>query len=97
MGLTTRSPVFEDSVEVEASLLHDVTSAVEIDSFIDGLISKASPVHLPLRLLCLQSVCGGGLKQKRLDQVKKDLVQQLVFCFCGCFCCALNFLGMAFI
>lgn len=79
MGLTTRSPVFEDGIEVESSLLHDTVSAVEIDTYIDGLISKGVPVHLPLRLLCLQSVCSGGLKQKRLDQVKRDLIQQYGF------------------
>jgi hypothetical protein len=47
--------------------------------YIDGLISKASPIHVPLRLLCLQSVCGGGIKQKRLDQVKRDIVLQYGF------------------
>lgn len=76
MGLTTRSPVFEDSMEVESSLLHDTVSAVEMDPYIDGMISKGVPVHLPLRLLCLQSIVGGGLKQKRLDQIKRDLIQQ---------------------
>ena len=79
MGTTMRSPVFEDSVDVEMSFLHDVPSQVEVDDYIDGLISKNTPVHIPLRLLCLQSVCSGGLKAKRLDQVRRDIIQQYGF------------------
>ena len=79
MGVTTRSPVFEDTIDVEMSFLHDVPAANDVDAYIDALISKNTPVHIPLRLLCLQSVCSGGLKQKRLDQVRRDIIQQYGF------------------
>ncbi len=79
MGVTTRSPVFEDTIDVEMSFLHDMQAANDVDQYIDGLISKNTPVHIPLRLLCLQSVSSGGLKAKRLEQVRRDIVQQYGF------------------
>jgi hypothetical protein len=79
MGVTLRSPVFEDTIDVETSFLHDVAAASDVDAYIDALISKNTPVHIPLRLLCLQSVCSGGLKAKRLEQVRRDMIQQYGF------------------
>ena len=79
MGQTTRSSLFEDSQDLEALFLLDISTALDPDSYIDGLIAKSVPVHIPLRLLCLQSITSGGLKAKRIEQVRRDLIQQYGF------------------
>jgi hypothetical protein len=79
MGQTTRTALFEDTTDVELSFLHDQGAPMDVDAYIDGLIARNTPVHIPLRLLCLQSICGGGLKARRLNEVKRDLIHQYGF------------------
>lgn len=69
----------DQALQVETALLTDTACPFDADAFIDGLIARAVPVHMPVRLLVLQSLCGGGLKAKRYEAVRRDLVQQYGF------------------
>ncbi|XP_065079001.1 vacuolar protein sorting-associated protein 33A [Ochlerotatus camptorhynchus] len=43
--------------------------------FIEDLIAKQAPLRNVLRLMCMQSIAGSGLKPKVLDYYKRELVQ----------------------
>ncbi|XP_050088887.1 vacuolar protein sorting-associated protein 33A [Anopheles aquasalis] len=45
------------------------------NSFIEDLIAKEAPLRSVLRLMCMQSIAGSGLKPKVLDYYKRELVQ----------------------
>ncbi|XP_055638417.1 vacuolar protein sorting-associated protein 33A isoform X2 [Toxorhynchites rutilus septentrionalis] len=50
----------------------------EIDkpnTFIEDLMAKQAPLRNVLRLMCMQSIAGSGLKPKVLDYYKRELVQ----------------------
>ena len=44
-------------------------------SYIEDCIAKHEPLLTVLRLMCLQSLCGNGLKQKLLDYYKTEVIQ----------------------
>ncbi|XP_055541088.1 vacuolar protein sorting-associated protein 33A [Wyeomyia smithii] len=43
--------------------------------FIEDLIAKEAPLRNVLRLMCMQSIAGSGLKPRVLDYYKRELVQ----------------------
>lgn len=43
--------------------------------FIEDLIAKQAPLRNVIRLMCMQSIAGSGLKPKVLDYYKRELVQ----------------------
>uniref|UniRef100_A0A8W7PQX2 VPS33A n=1 Tax=Anopheles coluzzii TaxID=1518534 RepID=A0A8W7PQX2_ANOCL len=45
------------------------------NSFIEDMIAKEAPLRSVLRLICMQSIAGTGLKPKVLDYYKRELVQ----------------------
>lgn len=45
------------------------------NEFIENAIGKKEPIRTVLRLICMQSAAGNGLKQKILDYYKKEIVQ----------------------
>ncbi|XP_062561013.1 vacuolar protein sorting-associated protein 33A [Armigeres subalbatus] len=45
------------------------------NTFIEDLIAKQTPLRNVLRLMCMQSIAGSGLKPKVLDYYKRELVQ----------------------
>lgn len=47
----------------------------QVNTYIEDCIAKKDPLIKILRLVCLQSVCNTGLKQKVLDYYKKEIVQ----------------------
>lgn len=60
----------------ELSCEQDFMMCVDLDKsneFIEGMICKQKPIDKVLRLICIQSAAGSGLKQKVLDQYKKEL------------------------
>jgi hypothetical protein len=61
----------------ELSCEQDFMMCVDLDKsneFIEGMICKQKPLKSVLRLICMQSAAGNGLKQKVLDGYKKEIV-----------------------
>uniref|UniRef100_A0A1B0CP49 Putative vacuolar sorting protein vps33/slp1 sec1 family n=1 Tax=Lutzomyia longipalpis TaxID=7200 RepID=A0A1B0CP49_LUTLO len=70
----TDSPTFLDELECEQEFL----MCADVDrpsAFIEDLIAKQAPLRNVLRLICMQSLAGSGLKSKVLDYYKRELVQ----------------------
>lgn len=70
---TTSSDDFLDTLDCEQEFL----VCAEIDkasSFVEDLIAKKAPLKTVIRLICMQSIAGSGLKQKILDFYKRELV-----------------------
>jgi len=67
----TLDAIFRERWQLERAILEGST---DYDA-LDGLIaSQYHPIRL-LRLLCLQSLCTGGIKSSRYDGYKRDIVQ----------------------
>uniref|UniRef100_A0A671L3A7 Vacuolar protein sorting-associated protein 33A-like n=1 Tax=Sinocyclocheilus anshuiensis TaxID=1608454 RepID=A0A671L3A7_9TELE len=68
-----------------AELIKDITSKSFVQSeikeiflvstYIEDCIAQKDPLIKILRLVCMQSVCNNGLKQKVLDYYKKEILQ----------------------
>lgn len=61
----------------ELSCEQDFMMCVDLDKsseFIEEMICKQKPVEKVLRLICMQSSAGNGLKQKVLDGYKKEMI-----------------------
>lgn len=70
----TSSDEFLDELECEQEFL--ICSDVDkINPFIEDLIANQAPFLTVIRLICMQSIAGSGLKQKILDYYKRELVQ----------------------
>uniref|UniRef100_A0A8C5JZK2 Vacuolar protein sorting-associated protein 33A n=1 Tax=Jaculus jaculus TaxID=51337 RepID=A0A8C5JZK2_JACJA len=54
-----------------AELIKDIT----VNNYIEDCIARKHPLIKVLRLVCLQSVCNSGLKQKVLDYYKREILQ----------------------
>ncbi|GAB0094769.1 vacuolar protein sorting-associated protein 33A [Sergentomyia squamirostris] len=70
----TDSPEFLDELECEQEFI----MCADLDrpsAFIEDLIAKQAPLRNVLRLICMQSLAGSGLKPKVLDYYKRELVQ----------------------
>lgn len=51
----------------------------KVNSYIEDCIAQKHPLIKVLRLICLQSVCNSGLKQKVLDYYKREILQVSIF------------------
>lgn len=70
----TSSDNFLDELDCEQDFL--VCSDVDkVSPFIEDLIAKKAPFRTVIRLICMQSIAGSGLKSKTLDYYKRELVQ----------------------
>lgn len=61
----------------ELSCEQDFMMCVDLDKpseFIEGMICKQKPIEKVLRLICMQSAAGNGLKQKVLEGYKKEII-----------------------
>ena len=63
--------VFRERWQVERSILEGETCYEILE---DLVASQYQPWRF-FRLLCLQSICAGGIKSSRLDTIKRDVVQ----------------------
>ncbi|GAA5979504.1 hypothetical protein JCM11641_005416 [Rhodosporidiobolus odoratus] len=77
MTLTT-SDEFNIALEVQQNLVAGVDLAVQ-ESSIRDLINQEAPLQTVLRLLCLYSIVSGGIKQKTLEEFKRDILQTYGF------------------
>ncbi|KAI0304598.1 Sec1-like protein, partial [Russula brevipes] len=70
----TRSEIFNKSLEIQQNLLasYDVPGQI---SAVEDLIAQGAEMQLVIRLLCLASITGGGIKGKTLENIKKEVLQ----------------------
>ncbi|GAA5858455.1 hypothetical protein JCM8547_007314 [Rhodosporidiobolus lusitaniae] len=77
MTLTT-SDEFNVALEVQQNLVAGVDLATQENSIRD-LINQEAPLRTVLRLLSLYSIVSGGVKQKVLEEFKRDILQTYGF------------------
>ncbi|POY72706.1 hypothetical protein BMF94_4536 [Rhodotorula taiwanensis] len=77
MGLT-RTDEFNIALEVQQNLIAGVDLATQENSIRD-LINLEAPLRTVLRLICVYSLISGGIKQKLLEEFKRDLLQTYGF------------------
>lgn len=56
-------------------LVGDLQYLLQVNTYIEDCIAQKYPLIKILRLVCLQSVCNSGLKQKVLDYYKREILQ----------------------
>ncbi|MEE6504019.1 hypothetical protein FKM82_005048 [Ascaphus truei] len=71
--ITTSEPFF-DNLTVEQEFMSGCDTD-KVNTYVEDCIAKKDPLIKILRLVCLQSVCNTGLKQKVLDYYKKEILQ----------------------
>lgn len=52
-----------------------ITGLLQVNTYIEDCIAQKDPLIKILRLVCMQSVCNNGLKQKVLDFYKREIIQ----------------------
>ncbi|RHZ50271.1 hypothetical protein Glove_502g6 [Diversispora epigaea] len=77
MGVTV-TPEFNKSLEVQQNLVAGVDVNTQNDC-IEEMINRQVPLVQVLRLLSLQSLVNGGLKQKNFEFFKKEILQTYGF------------------
>ncbi|XP_067293697.1 vacuolar protein sorting-associated protein 33A [Pseudorasbora parva] len=70
----TTSEAFFDSLTVEQEFMTGVDTD-KVSTYIEDCIAQKDPLIKILRLVCMQSVCNNGLKQKVLDFYKREILQ----------------------
>ncbi|XP_052023778.1 vacuolar protein sorting-associated protein 33A isoform X1 [Apodemus sylvaticus] len=70
----TTSEDFFDKLTVEQEFMSGIDTD-KVNSYIEDCIAQKHPLIKVLRLVCLQSVCSSGLKQKVLDYYKREILQ----------------------
>ncbi len=68
---TSEGTAFRERWQLERSVLEGETCYDQIEE----LVAMQYPPLRLLRLLCLQSVCSGGIKSSRYDTIRRDIVQ----------------------
>lgn len=57
---------------------------LQLNTYIEDCIAQKDPLIKIMRLVCMQSVCNNGLKQKVLDFYKREILQVTEFSYCRC-------------
>ncbi|KAL8817187.1 MAG: hypothetical protein Q9191_008193 [Dirinaria sp. TL-2023a] len=70
---TLHSDIFSRVLEVQQNLVAGADPSSQHDA-IEELISRDAPLLTVLRLLCLESCVSGGLRQKDLDNFKRQIL-----------------------
>nr|XP_056715732.1 vacuolar protein sorting-associated protein 33A [Euleptes europaea] len=70
----TTSEDFFDNLTVEQEFMSGVDTD-KVNNYLEDCIAQKHPLIKILRLVCLQSVCNNGLKQKVLDYYKREILQ----------------------
>uniref|UniRef100_A0A8C7Z331 Vacuolar protein sorting-associated protein 33A n=1 Tax=Oryzias sinensis TaxID=183150 RepID=A0A8C7Z331_9TELE len=73
-ALLDPSEAFFDSLTVEQEFMTGVDTD-KVNTYIEDCIAQKDPLIKILRLVCMQSVCNNGLKQKVLDYYKREILQ----------------------
>ncbi|XP_030074491.1 vacuolar protein sorting-associated protein 33A isoform X1 [Microcaecilia unicolor] len=72
--IITTSEAFRDNLTVEQEFMPGIDTD-KVNNYIEDCIAQKDPLIKILRLVCLQSVCNSGLKQKVLDYYKREILQ----------------------
>ncbi|XP_026313159.1 vacuolar protein sorting-associated protein 33A isoform X2 [Piliocolobus tephrosceles] len=70
----TTSEDFFDKLTVEQEFMSGIDTD-KVNNYIEDCIAQKHSLIKVLRLVCLQSVCNSGLKQKVLDYYKREILQ----------------------
>ena len=70
----TQTDIFRRCLEIQQNLV-DGTDPSQQHEPIEDLIARGVPLPIVLRLICLESCISGGLRQKDLDNFKKQVLQ----------------------
>uniref|UniRef100_A0A8I5TXL5 Vacuolar protein sorting-associated protein 33A n=1 Tax=Pongo abelii TaxID=9601 RepID=A0A8I5TXL5_PONAB len=70
----TASEDFFDKLTVEQEFMSGIDTD-KVNNYIEDCIAQKHSLSKVLRLVCLQSVCNSGLKQKVLDYYKREILQ----------------------
>ncbi|XP_019362823.1 PREDICTED: vacuolar protein sorting-associated protein 33A [Gavialis gangeticus] len=70
----TTSEDFFDNLTVEQEFMSGIDTD-KVNNYVEDCIAQKHPLIKILRLVCLQSVCNSGLKQKVLDHYKREIIQ----------------------
>ncbi|XP_049721856.1 vacuolar protein sorting-associated protein 33A isoform X3 [Elephas maximus indicus] len=82
----TTSEDFFDKLTVEQEFMSGIDTD-KVNNYIEDCIAQKHPLIKVLRLVCLQSVCNSGLKQKVLDYYKREILQVTTnVLWSRCFC-----------
>ncbi len=54
---------------------HEHYVTFQVNTYIEDSIAQKDPLIKILRLVCMQSVCNNGLKQKVFDYYKREILQ----------------------
>jgi hypothetical protein len=73
MEYTTRE-LFNLNLELQQNIIAGLDLNGQLSS-IEDLILAEAPIFIVLRLLCLLSVVGGGIKPKNLEYLKREILQ----------------------
>ncbi|KAM5238764.1 vacuolar protein sorting-associated protein 33A isoform 5-T5 [Ctenodactylus gundi] len=73
-GIQNTSEDFFDKLTVEQEFMSGIDTD-KVNNYIEDCIAQKHPLTKVLRLVCLQSVCNSGLKQKVLDYYKREILQ----------------------
>uniref|UniRef100_A0A8B9GBU4 Vacuolar protein sorting-associated protein 33A n=1 Tax=Amazona collaria TaxID=241587 RepID=A0A8B9GBU4_9PSIT len=73
-SLLKSSEDFFDNLTVEQEFMSGIDTD-KVNNYIEDCIAQKHPLIKILRLVCLQSVCNSGLKQKVLDHYKREILQ----------------------
>uniref|UniRef100_A0A8B9K0B5 Vacuolar protein sorting-associated protein 33A n=1 Tax=Astyanax mexicanus TaxID=7994 RepID=A0A8B9K0B5_ASTMX len=65
---------FFENLTVEQEFMTGVDTD-KVNTYIEDSIAQKDPLIKILRLVCMQSVCNNGLKQKVLDHYKREILQ----------------------
>ena len=69
----TQSDLFRRVLEIQQNLADGTEPSSQHDT-IEELIARSIPLPTVLRLLCLESIVSGGLRQKDLDSFKRQML-----------------------
>ncbi|KAF9055953.1 Sec1-like protein [Panaeolus papilionaceus] len=70
----TRTDVFNKSLEIQQNLLASYEVTAQLNA-IEDLIAQGADMQVVIRLLCLASLTGGGVKAKNLENIKREILQ----------------------
>lgn len=72
---TLQEEEFNKWLEIQQNLVADTLDLTQIHAMIEDLIDRSSNYLIVLRLLCIDSVCNGGIKDKDLQHFKREFLQ----------------------
>lgn len=72
---------FNQLLDTQMEMLKGENSS-DVENYLDQKIAKMDPLVEVLRLLCLYSMCSGGIRSKKLEMFRKDIVQTYGFDAC---------------